>query len=509
VGPNVVTLVPETNDLKNVAVRFGIVFGRGGMSNYHNASPSSTSPIIGLLNYDRASAASNDLLRLTPSKLEKLNLATGAWSNVTGDPLNGTSLTRPQYTLQNDILVYTMEGLSRPQGYGTNSAVAVNFTQGTTLGGTPPYAKTLTSYMQFLMLGNISADGSFTDVVDGWRTIEYSDDPFFSWTNCLGNTIDLYQTPGPLLAMRPLGRVCMCYKSDGVIRLTWVGTAVRFTQELIPGSVGIAAPLSLGDLGTFGHAYLGTDGVIYQVTQNAVQPVSSEKLFYTLPPTLALNRNRYARALVIPSQDLYVLFYDRTGLGGQFLDSYVTWNYRTGEFGKGELGQQVIAAQLFKEQDDGPELALVSGNNKVWHWDSTTNRQDDDGVKVERYWTSGWQQLGGNEGWLYGVIVDMRKSAKGRIKVEVARNFSTRFEFSQEYSLRGIDPDPARDRVELHYRLPSPMFGQWFNVKVTFYHDRATNAVTEMFGIGFIGREVHKYPVSQQLSPDATETRGS
>lgn len=505
-GLGISSFTQETNDLKNVKARFGILFGRGGMANYQSAAVSSTSPIIGLFNYKRSLQTTNLILRTTPTKLEYLNGS--VWTDITGDALSATSLTRPQFTIQNDILVYTMEGLSRPQGYGTNSAVAVAYTTGTTLGGTPPYAKCLTSYMQFLMLGNISADGTFTDVVDGWRTIEYSDDPFFSWTNCNGNTIDLYQTPGALVAMRPLGRVCMCYKTDGVVRLTWVGTAVRFTQELIPGSVGCAASLSIGDLGTFGHAYLGTNGVIYHVTQNAIEAVSHEKLYYTLPPALALQRFKYARAMVLPTQDLYVLFYDRTGLTGQFLDSYVAWNYRTGEFNKGELGQQVISAQCFRDVDDTLEVGLVSGNTKVWEFDSTTNRTTDDGVKINRYWTTGWQKMGGEEGYLFGVIVDMRKSKRARISISVARNFSTKFESEQIFSLKGIDPDPAIDRVECHFRFPSPVFGNWFNVKLKLLHD-ADSANTEVYGIGFIGKEVHKYPVSQQQMPDATETRGS
>lgn len=505
VGLGISSFSQETNDLNNVKTRFGILFGRGGMTSYQGAAVSSTNPIIGTFFYDRSLVTNNDLLRVTPTKLELLSGS--SWIDKTGAALNGTNLTRPQYTIQNDILVYTMEGLSRPQGYGTNSGVAVNYLTGTQLGGTPPFAKSIVSYMQFLLLGNISADGTFTDLLDGWRTIEYSDDPFFTWTNCNGNLIDLYQTPGPLLAMKVLGRVCMCYKSDGIIRLTWVGSAVRFTQELIPGSVGCAAPLSVVDLGNFGHAYLGTNGIIYRVTPTSVDAVSQEKLFYTMPPTLALQRNRYARAMVLPSQDLYVLFYDRTGLSGQFLNSYVTWNYRTNEFNKGELGVNVIAAQYFKPTDDGKDIGLVSSNDKVLEFDSSTNRQTDDGVKINRYWTSGWQKMAGEEGWLFGVIAQFRKSSKGRVKISVARNFSTKFDFAQTFSLRGIDPDPAIDRVECNYRFPTPMWGIWFNVKIELFND-SNNADTEMFRIGFIGQPKHKYPVSTQQMPDATETRG-
>ncbi len=353
----------HTPDLLNVKVRFGNVMGRGGMTSYKGAALSSSSPIVGLFPYNRAKGNTNSLVRLTPTKLELLSGST--WTNITGSGPNSTSLTQPQFTYQNDILIYTIDGLSQPLGYGTNSGVAVDFQVGTILGGGPPFAKCLVSYMQFLLLGNLSLDGTFNDVFDGWRLIEYSDQPFFSWTACGPNTIDLYQTSGSLVAMKVLGRVCMCYKTDGVVRLTWTSGAVKFTQELVPGSVGCVAPLSVADLGNFGHAYLGTNGIIYHVTQNQIQAVSFEALSRTLPPALRLNRFRFARGFALPTQDLYILLYDQTGLTGQFLDSYVTWNYRTGEFTKGKLGQQVIAGCSFQEAKDTDEVALVSTSNKV------------------------------------------------------------------------------------------------------------------------------------------------
>ena len=498
-------IVPYTPDLLNVKVRFGNIFGRGGMGSYQGAIPSSTSPIIGLFPYNRANGAANNLIRVTPTKLELLVGST--WTDKTGVALNATSLTQPQFTIQNDILVYTMGGAIRPQGYGTNSGVAVAYATGTQLGGTPPFAKCLTSYMQFLLLGNVSADGTFTDTFDGWRLIEYSDDPFYTWTNCNGNTIDLYQTPGDLVAMMPLGRVCMCYKTDGVIRLTWVGSSVRFTQELIPGSVGCAAPLSVVDLGNFGHAYLGTNGIIYHVTPTEIKAVSFEKLSNTLPPKLGLNRFRYARGYAVPTLDLYVLLYDRTGLAGQFLNSYVAWNYRSQEFVKGEIGQDVIACCSYRSVNDTQEVQLVSSNSLVQEFDSTTYSRDDNGNKVERYWTSGWHKLADEEGYLYGVTVVMRKSPRARIRVSLARNMSNLFEREQFFSLKG-DGNSNSDFVECDYRLPSPVFGAWFNVRVDYYHDSVASS-TEQLRVGFISLAKHKVASSPQQVGNTEPTIGN
>jgi len=360
--------------------------------------------------------------------------------------------------------------------------------------------------MQFLLLGNVSADGTFTDTFDGWRLIEYSDNPFNSWTNCNGNTIDLYQTPGPLMGMVVIGRVCMCVKNDGVVRLTWVGSAVRFTQELIPGSVGTASPMSITNLGEFGAAYLGTNGIIYNITSTNIIAVTHEKLSRTLPPLLKLQRFRYARGFSLPTQDLYVLLYDRTGLTGQFLNSYVTWNYRTGEITKGTLGLNVIAGSNFRATDDDQEVGLVSTTNKVEEFDSDNNTADDDGVVIDRHWTTGWHKLADEEGYLMGVIVEMRKAAGCRIKVSLGRNLIAGFEREQTFSLRSLDP--ANELAECNYRFPAPIFGDWFNVKVRLLHDKPTMRA-EMVRIGFIAKPAHKYPVSQQQMPSANTTIGS
>jgi hypothetical protein len=238
--------------------------------------------------------------------------------------------------------------------------------------------------------------------------------------------------------------------------------------------------------------------------------VSYEKLSSSLPDVLGLNRFRYARGLVLPTQDLYILFYDRTGLSGQFLDSYVTWNYRTGEFGKGTLGQQVIAAQMYKPVDDGLEVGLVSGNTKVWEFDSINNRQTDDGVEFVRYVTSGWQKMPEEEGWLLGVVAVLKKTASGRIKISVAKNFSQQFEFEQTFELRSLgaaEGTGTNQRVECNYRFPSPQYGEWFNVKVKFYHDN-NSSLTELYRLGFIAKPTKKYPIDTQIVPRASNTRG-
>ena len=196
-----------TNDLLNVKVAHGQVRPRAGMTNYNSITTASSDEIIGLFNYPHVSGT-NQLLRMLPSKVELLGAS--SWTDITGTALNGSTTTRPQYCIIDDTLIFTNEGHNIPRKYtgSGNTAVIAASASG--------YGKVVASYLGFLMLGNISDSGAFTDITDGHRTIRYSDDWDNDWNACNGNEIVLWETPGTLLRMLVLGRDLMCYKDDGL-----------------------------------------------------------------------------------------------------------------------------------------------------------------------------------------------------------------------------------------------------------------------------------------------------
>lgn len=450
-----------TPDLRNVKFRFGQVLGRGGLTKYRSISTASaTTPIIGLFSY-RKVAGTNYLVRMTPTALHVLNTGTDVWDVVTGTALTGTSTTRPQYTLIDDTLVFTNEGEDLPRKY-TASGNSANIASGTS-----PYAKAVEAYVGFLMLGNVSTDGTFTDVVDGHRIIRFSDDWDNSWTACDGNEITLDETPGNLLAMKVLGRDLICYKDDGLVKLTWVGGNLKFTQSKIPFALGCASPLSVQSVGELGHIFLGTDGALYMVSTNGVHQLGKGNLNQTLPTTFSLAKLKYARAMVDEEEGVYCLFYDRTGLAGQALDSYVSYNYRTQEFSKGRVGYTLYACEAHKPLSTSEVDLVIAGTDLVKEFDAGAN---DDGTNVERYVTTGWQSLS-EQGKFLGARIAIKKSGTGRIKVSVARDMEQSFKFEQTFSLKGNLSGDAY--CDLHYRVP-PIPGEWFNVKVRFFHDAAT-----------------------------------
>lgn len=461
-----------TPNLSNVRARFGNVIGRGGMTKYQAISTAaSPSPILGLFNYRRTSET-HQLIRLLTNHAEEFSA--GAWNSIsTGTPLTGTSTTRPQYDIIDDKLVFTDEGHDLPQKYtgtGVHSVIST--------ASTPPYSKAIKAYMGFLFLINYSTNGTFTDVVNGSRSAAYSDDWENSWSICAPNTITLNETPGSWIAAEVLGRSMWCFKTDAIERVTWIGGSVRFNQELAPVRVGCIAPLSIAKVQESGIVFLGTDGLLYLIDQSGAKPISIGSLNNTLSSTVqGLNKLQYARAVVDGFNDTYYLFYDATGLSGQLLNSYVSWNFRTGEFGRGSLGQQVIASTPFKATEFVNELPLVGTQTLVETFDSG---KDDDGTAFTRLWTSGWQQIP-EQGWLHGIRLIFAKAVNARVKVSVARDFSQRFEYEQTFPLTGGLADDQHAEVQYHF---PPIWSSWVNVQVKLYHDSATaTTVLERLGL--------------------------
>ena len=483
------TVIPGSNpkltpDLRNVKVRYGRVFGRGGMKKYLAiSSAASNPPIIDLLNFPRAGSNTNELLRMTLTKLEKLNTGTLAWDDVSGSALSNNTTTRPQWTIIDDTLVFTNEGINRPRKYTGSGNSADIASSGA------PYAKVIAAAEGFLILGNISDDGTFTDISDGFRTLRYSDDWDTTWTACPGDArstgdLILHLTPGAVTAGLVLGRELIAYKEDGIERVVWTPGATVWKQFLIPTPIGTNAPKTIKLVLEKFHMMLGTDGLIYRITQANATPVTDEVLANTLHVNSVrdLGRYKYSRSLVDSEEGLYILFYDRTGLTQQFLDSYVALNYLTGEVTKGRLGLQVVAAEAYRPLKTSREVALLSTNTLIEEFDAQAI--DDDGTRISRYWTTGWQKLGGGEeGWFTGALILMKQSKRGRIQISVAMDFDQTFEFPQQSSINS--GDPVDENVEISYS-PPPIKGEWFNVKVELFHPTTTTE-TEVLRIGFMG----------------------
>ena len=458
-----------TNDLNNVKLRFGRLKGRGGCSKYQSISTAAGASIIGLFNYRQADG-SHDLIRLLRNGLE--HISGGVWTSIEGTALSTVAETaQPQSTIIDDTLIFT-NGTDRPQKYDgtTNSSPIAS--------GTAPYCKSLIAYVGFLFAINVSDNGTFTDVFDGHRTGRYNDDWDTNWDVCDIQEIVLDETPGAWLNAAVIGRDMWCLKSDGVVKVTFTPNAARFNQVLQPVDAGILAPLSLAVLGNSMAFFLGTDGVVYQITANGVEAISYDQLSSLLPDTFSLSKLNYARGMVDPQNDTYYLFYDRTGLSNQLLNSYVAYNYRTKEWTKGTLGININACVDFKATDASAQQLIIATPTLVENFDTTSIT--DDGTAFSRYYTTNWQKLK-EEGWFFGADIVAKRSSRTSIKVSVAYDGSPTFRYDRVFTLAGGSVNDST--VTLQFRVPPCNVGT-VNLKIVMLHQNA-NSTSEVQRVGF------------------------
>lgn len=464
-----------TDQLNNVKIRHGTVAGRGGMTKYPTGVSAAAADIIGLFNYRQADGT-HILVRMQPTTVQWLNA--GAWTDITGTALTGTSSTRPAYTIVDDsgagdamTLLFT-NGIDKPRywnGSGNTTVIAAN---------TSPYGKGVFYYLGFVFLTNVSDNGTFTDIFDGKRTGRFSDDWNNDWGTCDGNLVVLDETPGSWDATVVLGRAVIACKSDGFVLLRHTpAQGARFTQELLTDKVGIMSPLSLQKLDENTAICLGTDNTLLLLSPNGVKSISYDELHKLILPAVTAGRLHLSRSAVKHTEKTYYLFYDRTGLSGQLLNSYISLHANGKEFSKGTLGLNIIAAETFKTTDRAEEDLVVSSEAKfVEEFDAGL---DDDGTAITRTWQTGWQKFA-EEGWLHGARM-LFDQGSGKVKVDIAVNFGP-FRAAQIFKLRGNGP--ADDAVEVTYRMPSPVLCEFANVRLTFIHPLAATK-TELQQIGF------------------------
>jgi hypothetical protein len=465
-----------TNQLSNVKIRHGRVFGRGGMTKYPVGASAAAADIIGLFNYRQADGG-HILVRMQPTSVQWLN--SGTWTDITGTALTGTVSTRPQYALVDDsgagdaISLLFTNGIDLPRywsGSGNTASIA---------SGNSPYGKGTFYYLGYVFLTNVSDDGTFTDVFDGHRTGRYSDDWNTTWGDCTQDLIVLDETPGSWDASVVLGRAVIACKSDGFVLLRHTtGLSARFSQELMTDKVGILSALTLQKLDETSAICLGTDNTLLLLQPSGVKSISYDELFNLIKPAVTAGRLHLSRSAVNHDEKTYYFFYDRTGLTNQLLDSYVGLHYAGREFTKGELGKNVIAAEAFKTSDSAAvDLVVSSEGDFVEEFDAG---KDDDGTAIVRTWQSGWQKFN-EEGWLHGVRMYFAQSGTGKVRVDVAVNFGE-FRSQQTFPLKG--GSPSDDFVEVTYRMPTPVLCETANVRIQLVHTAAATT-TELQQIGF------------------------
>lgn len=458
----------ETTSLDNVIIRNGDIFGRKGIALWDGISTATTNHIIGLWDFyvPSGDVPESTFVRMTTTTFEAWDGA-GSWLDKTGTALTGDTNTRVSFANLSDegYMVFTNEGHDRPRKYtGTgNSSV---------LGGTPPYCKWLCSYKGFLFLLNTSTSGSFGSTGDS-ITAYFSDQPDTTWDLCAGNTIIYDESPGEIRAADVFSESMLVFKADCLVSTRFIGGIVRFERERLPFAHGILAPLSLKKCGDFGDIFLATDRNLYRTDGFHVQPLPvnvQKSLQETMTPSFA----PYASACVDLDHETYHLLYRRNS--STFFDGRLSFNYRTGEFYRGAYtGRELTRIHAFK-QSNNTATQIVAGVNdkKVYELESGT---DDAGTAITRYYDIDWNQYGtpGTK-YLTGVNCTFKHATNVQVRISVAVDRSSKFQYPRMYSLKGRT-SPSDEYVRVKYSIPSPIFGSWFKLRIEFFHYGSTNVV--------------------------------
>ena len=465
-----------TSSLGNVVVRHGRVFGRSGTGLYLSVDDAhvASENINGLLEYRRPDLT-NIIVRVSATTVERLNNGGTAWDVITGTNLTGAATNRTTSTVMDDILCFTNEGADRPRRYNASGNTAV-FADATI-----PFGKAIASGLGFLFLGNISDDGTFSDLTNGPLIIRYSDDPFASdgWATCEGNELVVDATPGEIRALRFVGRTLLVYKSDAIVALTFIGGAVRFAQQMLPFDKGIIAPLSLADVGARGHVFLATDQELYATNGTRVEPLPPN-LNTTLQETLAVADAEVCVAATVPDDETYNLFYARTA--GVVPNGRVTWNYRTSEWYTASYSGHNFSRVLGTRRSNTTANVLLgagTGDRQVYQLDSGQNDVDATPTTTipSRFYDTDWQDFGlVGDKYFTGATLQFRALAATRAEISVARDYEDVFRFPQMYDLAGPRFANASSKMthRVRYEIP-PQYGEVFNIRVRFFHDGSAN----------------------------------
>lgn len=446
-----------TSSLDNVEVRHGRVLGTLGIDELNSITTvAANTPIIGLMTHYTA-GGTGTVLRMTPDRVESLGAS--SWTNITGTvTLAGSSAKRPQWTNIDGSLVATNEGAVQPFKWTGTGNIAL-------IGGTPPYAKALVSYVGFLMLGNISDDGTFTDIAAGPFTVRYTDDWDTDWDTCRNNELILDETPGEIRCGGVIGRTVAWGKSDGIIVTRWVGGSTQFAQEKLDFDNGVIAPLSWQVVNDNGAIFLATDMELYFTDGQHVKPLPPN-VTKTLQETEDISKAKDVVATLEPDKELYHLYYHRTG--GTWLDGRISYNYRTGEFFKRSYaGHAFTRAAWYRASNTAAVRVIASTTDLVYQMDSG---QDDNGTRKSAYYDTDWQVVPGR--LFQGVDLVFKRKVDCRCRVSMAKDFDPTFRLAKTYDLRGNNVSKEETRVQ--YR-PPPQVGDWFNVRIELLNDGSTN----------------------------------
>lgn len=256
-------LVPDgyLTDGYNVLCRDGRILIRPGMSAITAVAPSSDRIMGGVYYEDHTQTART----IVGTKTKLYSYAGGVWSDVTGSALTGGDDNQVRfsvYPFANRTSLIAVNDVDAPRVW-TGSG---NFSS---LGGSPPIAKSTTVAFQRVILANVTTGGSRRGSelwISGFQNEA-------DWTTGGGKVVNLTDTKDNIIEVQALNAQVFAIYKD---RSQWVGIGAGglfpFVFELRDQQVGPCAPGAVVQAET-AHYYIGQDGDIYRFDGNRCQAI--------------------------------------------------------------------------------------------------------------------------------------------------------------------------------------------------------------------------------------------
>lgn len=297
--------------------------------------------------------------RFSSDKSEKYNSGTSAWDDVTKSGTDWTGVEGTDFFSSAVVADYLcvsngIDDIQSIQGADANFA---------DLGGSPPKAKYLESYGDYLVLGDVDDGGTRYPTRIQWCD---TGDPT-DWTTGNAGSFDLADSPEEIVGMRKLNEFLVVFKQDAIYvgRLVDTVDVFSFTLQV----TGIGAMNNRVIVEQNGVIYfLGIDGMIYAFNGYRAEPVG-EEIREQIHPSLnydALKANFAQKN----QRDSEIWFYVAES-GNSWPNVKWKFNYRTGILIK-DTANNATCSMMFR--DTSGDLAWGDGSGD---WAAQASRWGD------------------------------------------------------------------------------------------------------------------------------------
>lgn len=289
---------------------------------------------------------------LTNTKIYRVSQATGLLTDITWASGDYTAPVVEHWDCCafKDLFIAT-NGRDVPQKWDGAAAACV------ALGGSPPLGRTVAAFLNYVVFGGTWLDGNLVQWSDnGAAEIHSGGD---------AGSLHLYQGPGYLRKLLPIGEALMGYRSSSIHTLFYVGPPFILGQRQLTNAHGLIAPRAVIDIGGR-HVYWGTDNVY--VTDGAqFTPIGSgviDDMMADLDPGFVPEIHC---GLDLVSHEVYLFYPDPTS-AGLTLNAWV-WNWETGAWRKESISAQA-AGNYHKSSAATWATATGTWAQQVTTWNS-------------------------------------------------------------------------------------------------------------------------------------------